>query len=149
MAENPLDPEPMPNPRDNESDNEEGVDEEGNILNLSQNSQSLKMGFPQTLQIQREIFILRGDYITPQDAEDFYEQAQRMPHLHIKQCMQRQAIDLLHVKIMTDQATLAVITNEQRLNWQNLLPIENVATLIMQYFCKKQARGSYLSRTVC
>ena len=34
MAENPLDPEPMPNPRDNESDNEEGVDEEGNILNL-------------------------------------------------------------------------------------------------------------------
>ena len=93
------------------------------------------MGFPQTLQIQREIFILRGDYITPQDAEDFYEQAQRMPHLRIKQCMQRQAIDLLHVKIMTDQATLSVITNEQRLNWQNLLPIESVATLIMQYFC--------------
>ena len=58
MTENPLDPEPMPNPRDNESDNEEGVDEEGNILNLSQNSQSSNMGFPQTLQIQREIFIL-------------------------------------------------------------------------------------------
>ena len=47
------------------------------------------MGFPQTLQIQREIFILRGFYITPQDAEEFYEQAQRLPHLHIKQCMQR------------------------------------------------------------
>ena len=138
MAENSLDPEPRPNPRDNESDNEEVVDEEGNILNLSQNSQSSNMGFPQTLQIQREIFILRGDYITPQDAEDFYEQAQRMPHLHIKQCMQRQAIDLLHVKILTDQSTLAVITNEQRLNWQNLLPIESVATLIMQYFCKKK-----------
>ena len=121
MAENSLDPEPRPNLRDNESDNEEVVDEEGNILNLSQNSQSSNMVFPQTLQIQREIFILRGGYITPQDAEDFYEQAQRMPHLHIKQCMQRQAIDLLHVQILTDQSTLAVITNEQRLNWQNLL----------------------------
>ena len=108
MAEKFLDPEPRQNPRDKESDNEEVVDEEGNILNISQNSQSSNMGFPQTLQIQREIFILRGDYITPQDAEDFYEQAQRMPYLQIKQCMQRQAIDLLHVKIMTDQATLSV-----------------------------------------
>ena len=96
------------------------------------------MGCSQTLQIQREIFILRGDYITPQDAEEFYEQAQRLPHLHIKQCMQRQAIDLLHVKILTDQSTLAVITNEQRLNWQNLLPIESVGTLVMQYFCKNK-----------
>ena len=136
MAENPLDPEPRPNPTDNESDNEEVVDEEGNIVNLSQNSQSSNIGFPQTLQIQRVIFILRGDYITPQDAEDFYEQAQRMPHLRIKQCMQRQAIDLLHVKIMTDQATLSVITNEQRLNWQNLLPIESVAT-----FFAKTSKG--------
>ena len=92
MAENSLDPESRPNPRDNEYDNEEVVDEEGNILNISQNSQSSNMDFPQTLQIQREIFILRGDYITPQDAEDFYEQAQRMPHLRIKECMQRQAI---------------------------------------------------------
>ena len=136
MAENSLNPEPRPNPRDNESDNEEVVDEEGNILNLSQNSQSSNMVFPQTLQIQREIFILRGDYITPQDAEDFYEQAQRMPHLHIKQCMQRQAIDLLHIKIMTDQATLSVITKEQRLNWQNLLPKESIGTLIINTFAK-------------
>ena len=43
----------------------------------------------------------RGDYITPQDAKDFYEQAQRLPRLRINECMQRQAIDLLHVKIMT------------------------------------------------
>ena len=135
MAENSLDPETRPNPRDNEYDNEEVVDEEENILNISQSSQSSNMGFPQTLQIQREIFILRGDYITPQDAEDFCEQAQRMPHLRIIECMQRQAIDLLHVKIMTDQSTLSVITNEQRLNWQNLLPIESAATLVMQYFC--------------
>ena len=39
---------------------------------------------------------------------------------------------------MTDQATLSVIINEQRLNWQNLLPIESVGTLIMQYFCKNK-----------
>ena len=78
-----------------EPDNEQEIDEEGNILNISQSSQSSTMGFPQTLQIQREIFILREDYITPQDAEEFYEQAQRLPQLHIKQCMQRQAIDLL------------------------------------------------------
>ena len=43
MAENSLDPEPRPNPRDNESDNEGVVDEEGNILNISQNSQSSNM----------------------------------------------------------------------------------------------------------
>ena len=95
-----------------EPDNEQEIDEEGNILNISQSSQSSTMGFPQMLQIQREIFILRGDYITPQDAEEFYEQAQRLPHLYIKQCMQHQAIDLLHVKILSDQSTLAVITNE-------------------------------------
>ena len=98
MEDNDLHPEPEPN----EPDNEHEVDEEGNILNISQSSQSSSMGFPQTLQIQQEIFILRGDYITPQDAEEFYEQAQRLPHLHIKQCMQLEAIDLLHVKIMTD-----------------------------------------------
>ena len=85
MEDNALNPEPRPN----ESDNEHEVDEEGNIPNISQSSQSSNMGFPQTLQIQREIFILRGFYITPQDAEEFYEQAQRLPHLHIKQCMQR------------------------------------------------------------
>ena len=112
MEDNDLHPEPEPN----EPDNEHEIDEEVNILNISQSSQSSNMGFPQTLQIQREIFILRGDHITPQDAEEFYEQAQRLPHLYIKQCMQRQAIDLLHIKIFTDQSTLAVITNEQRLN---------------------------------
>ena len=95
MEDNDLHPEPEPN----EPDNEQEIDEEGSILNISQSSQSSNMGFPQTLQIQREIFIPRGDYITPQDAEEFYEQAHRLPHMHIKQCMQRQAIDLLHVKI--------------------------------------------------
>ena len=56
MEDNDLHPEPEPN----EPDNEQEIDEEGNILNISQSSQSSHMGFPQTLQIQREIFILRG-----------------------------------------------------------------------------------------
>ena len=59
--------------------------------------------FPQTLHIQRDVFILKGDWISPQDAEDFYEQAQQLPNLRLKVCMQRQAIELVHVKIMTDQ----------------------------------------------
>ena len=63
MEDNDLHPEPEPNKPDNEHE----VDEDGNFLNISQSSQSSNMGFPQTLQIQREIFILRGDYITPQD----------------------------------------------------------------------------------
>ena len=73
MKDNGLHPEPEPNGPENEQE----IDGEGNILNISQSSQSSNMGFPQTLQIQREIFILRGDYIPPQDAEEFYEQAQR------------------------------------------------------------------------
>ena len=52
MEDNDLHPEPEPN----EPDNEQEIDEEGNILNISQSSQSSSMGFPQTLQIQREIF---------------------------------------------------------------------------------------------
>ena len=63
MEDNDLHPEP----ESNEPNNEHEVDEEGNFLNISQSSQSSNMGFPQTLQIQREIFILRGDYITTQD----------------------------------------------------------------------------------
>ena len=45
MEDNDLHPEPEPN----EPNNEHEADEEGNILNISQSSQSLTMGFPQTL----------------------------------------------------------------------------------------------------
>ena len=67
--------------------------------------------------IQREIFILKGDYITPQDAEEFQEQAQRLPRLRIHECMHRMAIDLLHVKICTDQTNPSMLTPEQKHNW--------------------------------
>ena len=88
--------------------------------------------FPQTVQIQREIFVVKGDYITPQDAEDFYEQARRLPRLRINECMQRQAIDLVHVTIMTDVTHFTEMTQEQRFEWQTVLNIECVAKLIMR-----------------
>ena len=84
------------------------------------------------MQIQREIFVVKGDYITPQDAEDFYEQAQRLPRSRINECMQRQAIDLVHVTIMTDDVThFTEMTQEQRFEWQTVLNIGYVAKLII------------------
>ena len=90
----------LENPPVDDTEEEEALEEEGGILNTTQNSQSSvaqTILFPQTMQMQREIFVLKGDYITPQDAESFFEQAQRLPRLRINECMQRQAIDLLHV----------------------------------------------------
>ena len=84
------------------TEEEEVLEEGGGILNATQNSQSSvaqTILFPQTMQMQREILVPKGDYITPQDAESFFEQAQRLPRLRINECMQRQAIDLLHVKL--------------------------------------------------
>ena len=90
--------------------------------------------------MQREIFVLKGDYITPQDAADFYEQSQRLPRLRFNECLQRQAIDLLHVKIMIDVNHFSVMTQEQRFEWQTVLDIDYVAKLIMQYFGSNKQR---------
>ena len=71
------------------TEEEEAVEEDGGILNATQTSQSSVVEmilFPHTMQVQRETFVLKGDYITPQDAEDFYEQAQRLPRLRINEC---------------------------------------------------------------
>ena len=57
------------------TEKEEMVEEDGGILNATQTSQSSvtqTILFPQTMQMQREMFVLKGDYISPQDAEDFY-----------------------------------------------------------------------------
>ena len=128
----------------NQTEEEEVFEEDGGILNATQTSQSTvaqTILFPQTMQMQREIFVLKGDYITPQDAEDFYEQAQRLPPLRINECMQRQAIDLLHVKIMTDVNQFSDMTQEQRFEWQTVLDIDYIANLIMQYFGTNKQRG--------
>ena len=54
--------------------------------------------------------------------------------------MQRQAIDLLHVKIMTDVIHFSYMTQEQRFEWQTVLDIDYVAKLIMQYFGSNKQR---------
>ena len=92
------------------------------------------------MQMQREIFVLKGDDITPQDAEEFYEQSQRLPRLRINECMQCQAIDLLHVKIMTDMNQFSEMTQEERFEWQTVLDIDYVAKLIMQYLGSNKQR---------
>ena len=126
-----------------QTEEEEVLEEDGGILNATQASQSSvaqTILFSQTMQMQREIFVLKGDYITPQDAEDFYEQAQHLPRLRINECMQRQAIDLLHVKIMTDVNHFSEMTQEQRFEWQTVLDIDYIAKLIMQYFGSNKQR---------
>jgi hypothetical protein len=125
------------------TEEEEVLEEEGGILNATQTSQSSvaqTILFPQTMQMQREIFVLKGDYITPQDAESFFEQSQWLPRLLINECMQLQAIDLLHVKIMTDVTHFSEMTLEQRFEWQTVLDIDYVARLIMQYFGSNKQR---------
>lgn len=137
-GDSPLDEEEekeklVADPKDDEIEEVEIQEEDVGILNTSQTSQFPNtVVFPQTMQIQREVFILRGDFITPQDVGDFYKRAQRLPRLRIKECMQRQAVDLLPVKIMTDQSHSTMITHQERYDWQNLLNTESVALLIMQ-----------------
>ena len=124
---------PIPHPvYDEEEDEDEEVGGDTNILDSSQTSLPSSLPtvvFPQTMQIQRERFILKGDYITPQDAEEFQEQAQCLPRLRINECMHRMAIDLFHVKICTDQTNLSMLTPEQKHDWQNILPIRTWSSL--------------------
>ena len=106
------------------TEEEKVVEEDGGILNPTQTSQSSvaqTILFPQTMQMQREIFVLKNGYITPQDAENFCEQAQRLPRLRI-----------------TDVTHFTEMTQEQRFEWQTVLDIEYIANLIMQYFGTKQ-----------
>ena len=120
-----------------QTEEEEVLEEDVGILNATQTSQSSvaqTILFPQAMLMQREIFVLTGDYFTPQDAGDFYKQAQCLPRLRINKCIQRQAIDLVHVKIMTDGTHFTEMTQEQRFEWQTVPNIEYVAKQIMQYF---------------
>ena len=59
----------LEDPPVDDTEEEEALEEEGGILNATQTSQSSvaqTILFPQTMQMQREIFVLKGDYITPQ-----------------------------------------------------------------------------------
>ena len=77
----------------NDEEEEESVEEvNNNTLNTSF-SQST-MVFPATMPLARDIMVLRGDMIMPEDAEDFYEQALRCPNLKVHECMGRQALQV-------------------------------------------------------
>jgi hypothetical protein len=86
------------------------------------------------MQMQREVFILTGPDISSKDAETFFEQAQRLPHLKINECMTRQAIEIVHVKIMTESGSSPVLPRERKELWQNFLDIESVAKYVLQFF---------------
>lgn len=82
---------PIPRQTDVYVDEEEMQEEDEDFLNTSQTSQpslAPTVVLPQTMQIQREVFFLKGDYITPEDAEEFHKQTQRIPRLRINGCMQ-------------------------------------------------------------
>ena len=102
--------------------------------------------FPTTLALQGELFILKFDFIDEDMAIEFYEQAMRYPHLKINDCMQKQAIQLVNLKILCD-TKLTVGDPRERHDWQNKLTIVQIATLIVQYFCPNGLGDSTLAES--
>ena len=98
---------------DEEADDSSQVD---NPLNASLTSTQSVVMFPSTVQMQQDIMVLSGNFIFPEEAEDFYEQALRCPNLKINECMKRSAIQVLNVKIMCDQ-DIAIIDRRDRHDW--------------------------------
>jgi hypothetical protein len=133
-ASQPMASSTSPNNDDRNAEDDEVEDEDDNPLNISTSSTKQTIVFPSTMQMQREVFILTGPYISSKDAETFYEQAQRLPHLKINECMSRQAIEILHVKIMTESSSAPFLPSERKEQWQTFLDIKSVAKYILQFF---------------
>ena len=103
-------------------------EEDEDFLNTSQTfqpSMASTVVLPQTMQV----FVLTGDYITPQDAEEFHEQTQRIPRLRINRCMQ--SICFMSNLYLLDFSEYP----EQKHDWQNQLRVQHVEVLILQYLC--------------
>ena len=73
-----------------------------------------------TMQLQSEVFVLRHNFIDEADAIEFYEQAQRNPNMKLTDCMQKQAIELLNLKILVDPE-FNIIDRRQRHDWFTIL----------------------------
>ena len=86
------------------------------------------------MQLQSELFVLRQNFIDEADAIEFYEQAQRNPSMKLTVCMQKQAIQLLNFKILVDPE-FNIIDRRLRHDWFTILPVTQVATLVVKYFC--------------
>ena len=123
---------PIPRQTDVYVDEEEMQEEDEDFLNTSQTSQpsmASTVVLPQTMQIQREVFVLKGDYITPQDAEEFHEQTQGKHRLRVNRCMQ--SICFMSNLYLSDFSEYP----EQKHDWQNQLSVQHVEVLILQHFC--------------
>ena len=106
---------------------------ESSIQNVLEDSVFRNSAFPTTMQMSRSIFILSNSFITPKEADEFYEQALRSPNLKINECMSKTTIELLDIKVMTD-ARFSMMPKNERHNWKTALSVIKVATLIVQYF---------------
>ena len=101
------------------------------VNNLFEGNSSLffaQQPFPTTLALQGELFILRHDFIDEEMSIEFYEQAMK-----INDCMQKHAINLLNLKILTDP-TYSMHDRRERHEWHTKLNKVQIATLIVQYF---------------
>ena len=78
--------------------------------------------------------MLRHNFIDVADAIEFYEQAQRNLGMKLMDCMQKQAIELLSFKILVDPE-FNIIGRRLRHDWFTILPVTQVATLVVKYFC--------------
>ena len=105
---------------------------ESTIQNVFDDSGFRTTSNSMTMQMQRPIVNLSSNFITPEQAEEFYEQALRSPDLKINQCMGNNTIELLNIKVLTD-ANFTLLSKTERPNWKNLLNIIKVASLIVQY----------------
>ena len=102
---------------------------QNNVFDGNNSLFSTQQPFPTTLALQGELFILKFDFIDEDMAIEFYEQAMRYPHLKINDCMQKQAIQVLNLKIMCD-TKFSTGDPRERHDWQNKLTIVQIATLV-------------------
>ena len=99
-----------------------------------------------TMQLQSEVFLLRHNFIDETDAIEFYEQTQRNPGMKLTDCMQKQAIELLNLKILVDPE-FNIIDRRLRHDWFTILSMTQVATLVVKYFfCPNGLGGVYFGR---
>ena len=72
------------------------------------------------MQMARSILILSNSFITPREADEFFEQALRSPSLKSNECIGKTTIELLDIKVMTD-THFTMLSKADRPNWKTLL----------------------------
>ena len=62
------------------------------IQNVVEDSVFRKSTFPTTMQMSRSNFILSNSFITPEEADEFHEQALHSPSLKLNECIGKTTI---------------------------------------------------------